>query len=129
MADIPGLIEGAHMNRGLGFSFLRHVEQCNTLIYLIDLSYDNVVRQLDMLKSELEHFRPGLSNKPHLVVGNKIDLEMGPKNYDRLVDNLKGSDSVVMPISAKKKINIPELIDHIRRMYDTHIVINDIVKK
>lgn len=79
IADIPGIIQNAHENRGLGFEFLRHVERCPILVFLIELSPWEETRdafnEFCMLKKELEAYNPALLEKPFLVVLNKIDIE------------------------------------------------------
>jgi GTP-binding protein len=82
VADIPGLIEGAHENRGLGHNFLRHIERCAAFIYVVDLSAGlgnrpgiRPWKALEVLKAELEAYLPGLSNRPAIVVGTKTDIE------------------------------------------------------
>ncbi|MDP6775826.1 MAG: GTPase ObgE [Candidatus Latescibacteria bacterium] len=74
VADIPGLIEGAHEGRGLGFQFLRHIERTRVLLFLIDASQPAPVEDLEVLREELRHFSPRLLLKPSLVVTSKIDL-------------------------------------------------------
>ena len=74
LADIPGLIEGAHEGKGLGFQFLRHIERTRILVFLIDVSSPNPAHDLEVLQSELRHFSPQLLNKPALMVASKIDL-------------------------------------------------------
>ena len=103
------------MNRGLGHSFLRHIERCRCLLYVIDLSVDKPWTQLTDLKYELEQYHPGLSECPHAVVGNKIDLEESRTNLPLLEANI---DLPVIPISAQDLINIEELKKHIRALYD-----------
>ncbi|KAB0404603.1 hypothetical protein E2I00_017050, partial [Balaenoptera physalus] len=71
VADIPGIICGAHQNRGLGLAFLRHIERCPFLLFVLDLSVPEPWTQLDDLKYELEQYRQGLSERPHAVVANK----------------------------------------------------------
>ncbi|KAJ7521940.1 hypothetical protein O6H91_19G076000 [Diphasiastrum complanatum] len=80
VADIPGLIQGAHEDNGLGFAFLRHIERTTALAFVLDLSAaladDRGIPpwdQLEQLKFELEKYQPGLLNRPSLVVANKID--------------------------------------------------------
>ena len=76
MADIPGLIEGAHEGHGLGLQFLRHIERTRLLLYLIDVSVGNEtnpVSQLEVLRSELEEHDPQLVRKPAAVVASKMD--------------------------------------------------------
>lgn len=76
MADIPGLIEGASEGRGLGHQFLRHVERARVMCYLIDLTEldgTTAPEQLAILQRELGNYRPELLDRPHVVVGTKID--------------------------------------------------------
>ena len=85
LADIPGLIEGAHANKGLGHKFLRHIERCKGLVILIDASgqdgrtpwedYQNLIKELD-------YYGQGLAEKPRLVVLNKIDEAAAANNLD-----------------------------------------------
>ena len=85
IADIPGLIEGAHVNKGLGHKFLRHIERCKGLVILIDLSgqdgrppwedYQNLIKELD-------YYGQGLAEKPRLVVLNKIDESAAAQNLE-----------------------------------------------
>lgn len=115
VADIPGLIEDAHKNRGLGLSFLKHIEQCVCLLYVIDLSIDEPWTQLESLKFELEQFTPGLSQRPHAIIGNKMDLENARDNFLQLQ---KHTCLPVIPVSAKKRQNVQQLLVHLRKLYD-----------
>ncbi|MDR3228121.1 MAG: GTPase ObgE [Puniceicoccales bacterium] len=84
LADIPGLIEGAHENRGLGHEFLRHVERCRLLVFLLDMAGTDGRKPRDDYKTlgeELERYSPALAAKPRLVVANKMDvLPVAAKN-------------------------------------------------
>ena len=83
MADIPGLIEGAHENRGLGHQFLRHIERCSLLVFLIDMAGNDGRRPWDdfkVLERELRLYSPVLASKPRIVVANKMDLPSAVKN-------------------------------------------------
>ena len=76
VADVPGLIEGAHRGLGLGHQFLRHLERTKVLVHLVDISGGSgrdPVSDLDTIRRELELFRPELAAKPQLVAANKID--------------------------------------------------------
>ncbi|XP_033123735.1 mitochondrial ribosome-associated GTPase 2-like isoform X2 [Anneissia japonica] len=115
VADIPGLIPGAHMNKGLGHSFLKHIERCLCLLYVIDLSQPNPSEQLQHLKYELNQYHPGLADRPHAVVGNKIDLLEAKENLKTLQDGIK---LPVIAISAQCKMNITSLKSHLRELYD-----------
>ncbi len=78
IADIPGIIENAHENRGLGFAFLRHIERTSSLLFLIELAPDqdrNPFEEFLMLRRELEAYNPKMLEKPFVVALNKIDQE------------------------------------------------------
>ena len=74
MADIPGLIEGAHAGKGLGFQFLRHIERTRVLLFMVDVTSPNPQRDLEILKGELDLFSPKLREKPAMLIATKLDL-------------------------------------------------------
>jgi GTP-binding protein len=74
VADVPGLIEGAHAGRGLGLAFLRHLERCRALCYVVDLAEENAPDTIAVLRRELESHSPALAARPAVIAGNKIDL-------------------------------------------------------
>jgi GTP-binding protein len=74
VADVPGLIEGAHEGRGLGDRFLRHVTRCRALVLVVDLAAEDPAADLRTLRAELEAYDPSLGRRPTLVVGTKTDL-------------------------------------------------------
>ena len=78
VADIPGLIEGAHTGAGLGTQFLRHIERTRLLVHMVDVSdssgRDDVIQDVDVIRGELENFGAGLEKKPTLMVASKIDV-------------------------------------------------------
>lgn len=83
VADVPGLIEGAHDNKGLGIYFLRHIERTRVLVHVLDLSSgtsDEVLRQWEVICNEFKEYKEDLLERPYMVVGNKVDLEKGQKN-------------------------------------------------
>jgi GTPase len=77
MADIPGIIEGAHEGKGLGHRFLRHIERTRSLAYLIPLDTDDPQVEYDLLRSELRKYSDALADKPHCVIVTKVDV-LGP---------------------------------------------------
>jgi len=84
LADIPGLIEGASENRGLGHRFLKHVERCRLLLFIIDMAGTDGRKPADdyaALLDELKNFNPALLEKPQLVAANKMDCESSAKNF------------------------------------------------
>jgi GTP-binding protein len=104
VADVPGLIEGAHRGAGLGHRFLRHLERTKVLVHLVDVSGASgrsPAEDLDTLRRELELFRPELAEKPQLVAASKIDA------VDRAggVDGVSGvdGDARVSELSARAK--------------------------
>ena len=74
LADIPGLIEGAHTGTGLGIKFLKHIERCKTLLHLIDITEEDLVKTYKQVRNELKKYSKDLLKKEELVVFNKVDL-------------------------------------------------------
>ena len=74
IADIPGIIEGAHRGKGLGLKFLRHIERTRVLVYLVPADAVDHEEAYAMLRREIAAFSPALATKPHCVVLNKMDL-------------------------------------------------------
>ncbi|XP_063028614.1 mitochondrial ribosome-associated GTPase 2 [Melospiza melodia melodia] len=118
VADIPGLIRGAHQNRGLGTAFLKHIERCRFLLYVLDLSVPQPWSQLQDLKYELEAYEKGLSDRPCVVVGNKVDLAQSRINLALLREQVAER---VIAVSALTGENLEELLLHLRELYDTYV--------
>ncbi|HZP90738.1 MAG TPA: GTPase ObgE [Actinomycetota bacterium] len=78
VADVPGLVEGAHEGRGLGDRFLRHLGRCRALLMVVDLSADDPARDLAVVRGEIEAYDPALAARPFAVVGTKADLVDDP---------------------------------------------------
>ena len=74
LADIPGLIEGAHLGHGLGDRFLKHIERCKILLHMIDVSSNDVVRDYRIIRNEIGQYSDALSHKPEIICLNKIDI-------------------------------------------------------
>lgn len=116
VADLPGIIEGAHKNRGLGFTFLRHIERTNILCFVVSLSQlsGEPIKHFKSLLEELEHYQPGITTaKKSILVANKIDLGgIANENFEELrqfVDENQGVACPRMPViavSAKEGDNI-----------------------
>jgi len=101
VCDVPGLIEGAHKNVGLGHKFLRHIERCKILVLLLDMAgTDNRAPWDDykQLLSELELYDPALLEKPRLVVANKMDEPVAEKNLKQFKKKIRKVS--LLPISA-----------------------------
>ncbi|XP_066527394.1 mitochondrial ribosome-associated GTPase 2 [Hoplias malabaricus] len=115
VADIPGLIRGAHLNRGLGVSFLRHIQRCRFLLFVLDMTSPFPWEQLQDLQYELDQYEPGLSQRPKVIVANKMDLSGTQGNLEALRSHV---DERVIPVSALTGHNTEELILHLRELYD-----------
>jgi GTP-binding protein len=120
LADIPGLIEGAHMGVGLGHSFLRHIQRTRVLIHLLDGLSDDPLLDYAQINSELALFDPDLGNKPQIVAFNKIDLpdviDRWPEVKERLIDKGANKFSEPIAISAVAKTNLRELLYNAARI-------------
>ncbi len=124
MADIPGLIEGAHEGAGLGIKFLRHIERTWLLLHLIDISDQerNPWRDYETINKELEGFSPVLLRKPQIVAFNKIDLAGSVEERKKLkkaVDLFKKKGVGVFPVSAASGEGIVPLLKEILRVLNT----------
>ncbi len=103
LADIPGLIDGAHRNVGLGHAFLRHIERTSVLLYVLDMGgVDGRAPWDDLasLEQELELYLPGLSKRPSLIVANKMDLPDAEANLAELKQRLAGDAREIIPVSV-----------------------------
>ncbi len=111
LAEIPGLIEGAHHGRGLGHDFLRHIERTRVLIHLLDGSAEHPLSDLNKTNEELRLFNPALGEKPQLVAINKIDLPSVRTRLPELGRMLRGIEPPVYFISAATGEGIAELMN------------------
>ncbi len=101
VADIPGLIEGAHDNRGLGHEFLRHIVRCKVLLFVLDMAGSegrDPVSDFQTLRTELKLYDPTLTTRPYAVVANKMDLESAEENLQ--VFQNRFPKARVLPLSA-----------------------------
>jgi len=116
VADLPGLIEGAHEGAGLGHRFLRHVERNLLLLFLIDLSpgaHPDPTEAYHLLKNELQIFNSQLGAYPRVIVGNKLDVPGGEEQFDLLRENISdmiGEEDAIFAISAITGKGVDELI-------------------
>lgn len=116
LADIPGLIKDAHKNRGLGIKFLKHIERCKTILYLLDMSGSDGRDPCDDfndLRTELAHYDESLIKKPSIVVANKMDLDGAKKNFLNFKSFHKNLD--IVELSCLKRNGIEQLINTIVR--------------
>jgi len=118
IADIPGLIEGAHSGVGLGFEFLRHIERTGVLLHVLDLSADDALRDLETVDRELVLFDVTLLQRPRIIALNKVDLPGASLRSARLLDALKQRFEDVFAISAAAGLGLGPLLDRIAQRVD-----------
>lgn len=109
-ADIPGLIEGAHTGIGLGHEFLRHIERTRLLLHLVDLTADDPLQDYRIIQQELEAYGRGLSDRPQILVLNKVDAVL-PDARERLETEFRQITPVpILAISAVSRTGLTELL-------------------
>jgi GTPase len=118
LADLPGLIEGAHEGVGLGHRFLAHVERCATIVHLIDGTLDNVAAAWRTVRRELKHYGHGLADKPEIIGLNKIDA-LAPAELKKKIAALKraspkGHPNAVFPLSAVTGAGVQTVLRAVR---------------
>lgn len=116
VADIPGLIEGAHEGKGLGIKFLKHVERTSVFIHVIDLSPftgRDPQEDFEVVNRELTVFNPELARRPQVVALNKLDITEADEKLPELLKFFKKLDIKVFPISAATGKGLNELVNHV----------------
>jgi GTP-binding protein len=114
LADVPGLIEGAHRGQGLGHQFLRHLERTKVLVHLVDVSSEtgrDPVSDLDILRRELQLFDAALAAKPQIVVANKMDAVDDPARVDALQRRAAELGLPFFRASGVSGAGVPELLE------------------
>ncbi|MBI2742685.1 MAG: GTPase ObgE [Chlamydiales bacterium] len=113
VADIPGIIEDAHEDRGLGLSFLKHIERTSVLLFVIDVSGfegRDPVRDYEILREELRSYDPKLLEKPSLVALNKIDMEGAEEQIARFREQFNGNPKTIFEISSLEAQGLKPLL-------------------
>jgi GTP-binding protein len=116
VADIPGLIEGAHRNVGLGHDFLRHITRCRLLLFVVDIAGSegrHPIEDLQNLRREIDLYDPRLSKREWFVIANKMDLPEAAGNLLALQERLPGVE--VVPVSAARGDGMVELKGKLER--------------
>ncbi len=113
VADIPGIIEGAHEGKGLGHKFLRHIERTKILLFMIDVTSDNFQRDFNILYNELKSYSPKLAEKKKIISLTKIDLLEEDQLKKISKKKIKNADSPILLFSSATKQGIPELLDYL----------------
>ncbi|QEK12038.1 GTPase ObgE [Crassaminicella thermophila] len=121
LADIPGLIEGAHEGIGLGLEFLRHVERTKLLVHVVDISGiegRDPIDDFDKINGELRQYAEKLSKKPQVVVANKMDLVQSEEVYKSFEQEMNKRGYEVFGVSAATGKGLKELIRYIAKRLD-----------
>ncbi len=116
VADVPGLIEGAHRGEGLGHQFLRHVERTKVIVYVVDVSFASArepADDLDVIRRELGLFQAQMLERPQIVAANKIDSLDEPERLERLRERAAGLGLPLMTISAVTGEGVHALLEAI----------------
>lgn len=118
IADIPGLLEGAHDGVGMGHAFLRHIERCNLIVHVIDGTSADPVGDYEAIRTELRLFSPWLADKPNVLVLNKIDLPEVRDTQNKTIRMLQkaAGHNRVLPISAATTENCNMLMQRLRKL-------------
>jgi len=114
VADIPGLIEGAHQGKGIGDRFLGHVERCSVLLHLVDGTADDVAADYRTIIGELEAYGGHLADKPRVTVLNKVDALDEDEQAERLSALQAASGGPVMTMSGVSRAGVTEVLRRLR---------------
>lgn len=116
IADLPGLIEGAHENIGLGHDFLRHIMRCRLLIFVVDMAGSeerDPISDIEILRKEIKLHDEKLAQHPWLIIANKMDLEGAEANLIQFQNRFPKID--ILPISAMEGTGISELKEYLAK--------------
>lgn len=119
VADIPGLIEGAHTGKGLGIKFLKHIERTSLFIHLIDISPQtqrDPVKDFETINRELNAWNPDMVKRPQVVVLNKVDITEAREGLSKLLKFFKAKGLIVFSISAATGEGLDKLINYVGTM-------------
>ncbi len=109
LADIPGLIEGAHEGTGLGTQFLKHIERCKSLLHLIDITNEDLMKSYNQVKKELQNYSFELTKKKEIIVLNKIDLVDEDIVKKKIKDFSKDKKCEILTVSTLKKDSVSKI--------------------
>jgi GTP-binding protein len=118
LADIPGLLEGAHEGVGLGLDFLRHIERTRLLIHLLNGDSPDPLGDFEAINQELILFNPALADRPQIVVLNKLDLPHARERRPEIEAAIQAQGLPFMAISAATGENVQPLLYRVREMFD-----------
>ncbi|NGX56934.1 MAG: GTPase Obg [Candidatus Anoxychlamydiales bacterium] len=117
LADIPGIIKDAHLNKGLGVAFLKHIERTSMLLFIVDVSFEDAVDDFKILQKEINCYNPDILKKPFLILLNKIDLLENNDNVDLFKKEFNQYNDVTYEISANEKIGFEKVLSSIYKNF------------
>mgnify|MGYP000113329267 FL=1 len=117
LADIPGVIEGANLGKGIGIQFLGHIERCKVLVHVLDISSNNIFADFETTLKELSDYKSDLAHKIKCVVLNKVDTIKGGK-LDKIIKTFSLRGIMVLPVSTFSKIGIDKLKDQLLELLE-----------
>lgn len=113
MADLPGLIEGAHQGKGLGLTFLRHLERCRVIVHVVSMEEENPYENFKIVQNELKSYGMGLDKRPMIVVASKMDDETSEDKFKEFKKKYKGE---VIKLSSLIHKGLDELINKCHKL-------------
>lgn len=119
LADIPGLIEGAHEGAGLGDRFLGHIERCGVLLHLVDGTADDIVASWQTVRDELSAYEGGLEDKPEILVLNKVDALTEEQTRERREQLSQAAGKPVKLLSGATRLGVEDLLRDVVEHIDT----------
>ena len=108
MADLPGLIEGASKGKGLGLSFLRHLERCRVIVHLVSMEEENPYENYKTIENELKSYGMGLDKRPVIVVASKMDSEEAEEKFKEFKKHFKNK---IFALSSLTNLGVQEITD------------------
>ncbi len=118
VADLPGIIEGAHLGKGLGNQFLQHTKRCHVIIHLVDIATydaDTTWNNYQIIEKELASYSPVLAQKTKIIVANKIDMPEAEVNFKTFLTHFNQSENV-FAISAFQKKHLTKMLWHVNEV-------------
>lgn len=119
VADIPGLIENAHLDKGLGISFLKHIERSSVLIFVVDISGfegRDPLEDFKILRNELASYRQVMLEKPFLIALNKIDIAGANEQIEKFIEQFPALENQIYPISALNGQGYPLFLNAVKEL-------------
>ncbi|WP_110953350.1 GTPase ObgE [Anaerosinus massiliensis] len=132
MADIPGLIEGAHEGVGLGHDFLRHVERTKIILHVIDVSGmegRDPIEDYHRINKELKLYNERLAKRPQIIAANKMDLPESKDNYTKLKAFAEKEGIEIFPVSAATNEGLQAMIERVSQVLDAYVEEPEVIEE